>query len=400
MNGIVTTAAEAVGNPLYRLMPDHLPALVAAGAVPIVAFVTRLRARSGEQVAASWLARYHALSLPHRLLVWLLATTAAVHVGLCFTGHHPWLVPAFLAQAAGALLAARRLLLGRRWRRLATVVLAGSIVAYLVSALSLEAPDQVGMATKLVEIAALAITLTPARRTRLRRAAATAATMLAVAVVGVGGWLGAITAHERADGEGVEAHHGQVPMLASLVSPVPDREPTRAERLAARSFVRKALRAIAPYRDPRVAARAGYEVGTIRGTDHHAGSPRFAKDGVIFDPTKPESLVYAETSRGPLLLGAVWEMPGIGQRGPAIGGPLTHWHGHEGVCFGLAPPTMASLVTPFGGCPALSIAIPRTAEMIHLWAVPGAWGTFAEIDDRLKALAIKAFESGTAGAPD
>jgi hypothetical protein len=102
--------------------------------------------------------------------------------------------------------------------------------------------------------------------------------------------------------------------------------------------------------------------------------------------------VYAETMRGPLLLGAVWEMPSIREHGPAIGGPLTHWHAHEGVCFGFAPPALASLVSPFGGCPALSIAIPRTPEMIHLWAIPGAWGTFAEITDSLRSDAIDAYE--------
>ena len=88
--------------------------------------------------------------------------------------------------------------------------------------------------------------------------------------------------------------------------------------------------------------------------------------------------------RGPVLLGAMFEMPSIGQRGPAIGGPLTMWHEHENVCLTLLPPAMSGLLSPFGMCPVGSVLLPRTTEMIHLWVVPGA-PEFGDLDDELRS---------------
>jgi len=99
--------------------------------------------------------------------------------------------------------------------------------------------------------------------------------------------------------------------------------------------------------------------------------------------SRPESLIYAESARGPVLLGAMYEMPSLGDPGPAIGGPLTMWHAHENVCFGLAPPAFVGLMSPFGGCPVTSLTIPITPEMIHLWLIPGA-PVFGEVEDEVR----------------
>ena len=42
-----------------------------------------------------------------------------------------------------------------------------------------------------------------------------------------------------------------------------------------------------------------------------------------------KKLVYANTSKGPVLLGAMYLMPGPGVPGLQIGGCLTRWHAHS-----------------------------------------------------------------------
>ena len=141
------------------------------------------------------------------------------------------------------------------------------------------------------------------------------------------------------------------------------------------------LRTVEKYQDPEVAAAAGYQVGVIRGSEHHAQNPAYLNDGRIFDPEYPESLVYAESALGPILVGVMFETDGIGQAGPMIGGPLTVWHSHENVCFSLTPPALTGLMSPFGTCPAGSLNIPVTNEMIHAWILPGVEDQWGHIDD-------------------
>jgi hypothetical protein len=260
---------------------------------------------------------------------WTLLAAAAVHPGLVSGHGRPVLGLLLLLDAALLLVVLRRLLLGRPWRLAAALLLTGSVLAWAVAVVAAELPDQAGLATKLVELAALAVVLRPRRATRPRRLAASAATVGLVVLTGLAAWTGAFAAAERGRGDG---HHGPAAAPGTLAAPAEDRAPTPAERLAARRFHQLALRGLGRYRDPVVAAADGYQVEGIAGTDFHAANPRHAADGRSLDPVRPESLVYARTSRGPVLLGAVYEMPSLGRRGPRIGGPLTHWHAHENVC--------------------------------------------------------------------
>jgi hypothetical protein len=137
--------------------------------------------------------------------------------------------------------------------------------------------------------------------------------------------------------------------------------------------------AIEPYRDVAVAEAAGYEVGTVHGTDHHAQNPGLIGDGRILDPAHPESLIYAESAAGPILIGVMFETDGIGQVGPSDGGPIMLWHAHENVCLGFLPPSIAGLEGPYGLCPLGSLDLPVTGEMLHAWTLPGVpvedrWG--------------------------
>jgi hypothetical protein len=77
----------------------------------------------------------------------------------------------------------------------------------------------------------------------------------------------------------------------------------------------------------------------------------------------------------------MFEMPVVGDPGPAVGGPLTVWHAHDHVCVSLLPPTLSGLVSPFGTCPVGSLTIPVTEEMLHVWTVPGAPNRFGDLDE-------------------
>jgi hypothetical protein len=194
-------------------------------------------------------------------------------------------------------------------------------------------------------------------------------------VTGLAAWIGAF-ATVGADG----GHHGgEYPAPGTLVPYIDRLEPTDEESDFAADLYTELVVAMDKYHDPAVAERAGYNVGTIRGTDHHAQNPALIGDGRILDPEYPESLIYAEAPDGPVLVGVMFEMDGISDKGPTDGGPIMLWHAHENVCFSVTPPALAGLESPFGGCPYGSINIPQTGQMLHAWILPGVppedhWG--------------------------
>ncbi len=160
-----------------------------------------------------------------------------------------------------------------------------------------------------------------------------------------------------------------------------DRAATASEAAEARRLYEATAAATARYADPAVAAADGYQTAGMAGTGFHASNPSYQHDGRILDPARPETLVYAVGPGGPVLLGAMFEMPSIGQPGPAVGGPLTVWHAHDHVCLSLLPPALSGLTSPYGICPLGSITVPITPEMIHVWTVPGAPEPFGDLDD-------------------
>ena len=167
-------------------------------------------------------------------------------------------------------------------------------------------------------------------------------------------------------------------------------EATEEELRYSEDIYWEAVTAVDKYSDISVAEAAGYPVGVVRGNDHHVQNPDLIGDGRILDPEYPESLIYAEGMHGPVLIGVMFEMDGIGDAGPMNAGPIIVWHSHDNVCFGLLPLGIAALESPFGGCPVGSVNIPMTGEMLHMWTLPGVpledhWGHIDEewLDDYL-----------------
>jgi hypothetical protein len=151
---------------------------------------------------------------------------------------------------------------------------------------------------------------------------------------------------------------------------------TPAQAEAAAQLAARTREAIARYADIEVALREGY-AGPVAagGTDVHLEHEAYGSDGRILDPQRPEQLVYAVDGGRATLLGAVFQMERAGEAGPEPGGPITGWHGHN-VCLMALPPGF-SIVSPFGGCPALSISV-TAAEMMHIWTVDPPGGPYAE----------------------
>ncbi len=376
----------AGGNPLYQIGAEHVAGLIALAALPIVWW---LFVRKGVPALApiEW------------LLVGLLGASAAIHAGLAIVNDHGFaLAVLFAIDAVLLALVAWRVLRRSAVGRLGVAVLVGSIVAYWGSALSGEAPDQVGLATKLCEILALVIVLRPAAAPisgwRVARSLAQGLAVVAL-VVGTGAtaWIGAFRASAAEPGalSGHQIHGGPVAPPGMVMPAVPARDATPAERVAANELIIAARKALARYADISVAAADGYTVKGIAGIDFHASNPAYENDGRILDPAHPETLVYAVAPDGkPVLMGAMFLMPKIGEPGPAIGGPLTVWHAHQHVCISLTPPALAGLLSPLGTCPVGTIDLALTAEMIHIWIVPGAPEPFGDLDEAWKRAYLEA----------
>jgi hypothetical protein len=374
------SGAGAGGSPLYQISAEHVAGAIALLALPIAFWLIRRRGMP-------------ALAPVQWLLVALLAGSAALHAGLALAnGDHGGGIRAlFLIDAVFLAVIARRVLRGGGVGRLGVFVLVASIVAYWFSAISGESPDQVGLATKLCEILALAIVIQQASASAPRARVRGFARGLALVVLVVGtaatSWAGAFRASAAGPGA-VASHHvhaGGVAAPGTVMPEVPARDATSAERAAADELVTAARTALARYADPSVAAADGYEVSGMHGIDFHAANPANDHDGRVLDPAHPETLVYAVAPDGrPVLMGAMFLMPKIGEPGPTVGGPLTVWHAHEHVCISLTPPGLAGLLSPLGTCPIGTFDLPLTPQMIHIWIVPGAPDPIGDLDDAWK----------------
>ena len=104
----------------------------------------------------------------------------------------------------------------------------------------------------------------------------------------------------------------------------------------------------------------------------------------MLDPQHVQSLIYFNSSSGPMLIGAMYIMPRRGEPGPQIGGPLTVWHQHSNICFddvtGMA---VAFVHSGFfddsgksGSCPRGSTN-KTTPLMLHVWLINNPDGPFA-----------------------
>ncbi|MDQ4002281.1 MAG: hypothetical protein M3259_00385 [Actinomycetota bacterium] len=137
-----------------------------------------------------------------------------------------------------------------------------------------------------------------------------------------------------------------------------DEHPTSQQQEAADNLAADTKAGVAKYEDPSVAEAEGYRPSSPdwRPIPHYL-NPAYQRDEEILDPNRQEALVYANSSNGPVLLGAMYLMPEPGVSGPQIGGCLTQWHAH----------LLLGWETP---------------EMMHVWTVDIPDGPFSELRPR------------------
>ena len=142
------------------------------------------------------------------------------------------------------------------------------------------------------------------------------------------------------------------------------------ERAEAKRLLTEIERAAKAWRDPRSAGRAGFNTrrparapGETRVMWFHSEHRRNHSDDAYFDPTRPDTLIYADLPGRPLsLVGVMFSMP-RGVEGATPAGPIARWHWHV-VCTntvkrGLKP-------GPDGSCrPGWSLY--GGSEMLHVW---------------------------------
>jgi hypothetical protein len=116
----------------------------------------------------------------------------------------------------------------------------------------------------------------------------------------------------------------------------------------------------------------------------HYVKPEYMQDGRVLDPQHIESLLYANTLRGPVLVAAMYSLEDPNAAPPDVAGALTPWHRHDDLCF----TPSGQVVGAAPGCPPGS-ATYFTPWMLHVWLVPNRLGRFAADLDPWSELAIQ-----------
>ena len=298
----------------------------------------------------------------------LMAVTGVVHLSLIpdHLATDPLTSVLFLFNGV-AFLALAGAVRWRWWRLSSAALLVATILGYLFYVdFRLEAPDQVGLATKVIEFAALGMVLVPVLNEKPMRdrpwywallASGLPALML---VSGTGVWIESL-AHP----DPRHVHAGATLQSTNVV-------PTSGQQAAATKLYEQTAAAIVLFQDWRQAWAAGYRpAGSTDMPSTHWFNKAYEKASVL-DPQRPQGLVYANTHHGPVLLGAMFQMQRIGAFGPDPGGPLTAWHQHENICF--TPIGLEfSLMTPYSTCPFGAIDVTAPA-MLHVWIVDNPKG--------------------------
>lgn len=159
-------------------------------------------------------------------------------------------------------------------------------------------------------------------------------------------------------------------------------QPTSAELEAALRLINATKAAVAKYQDRQVAINSGYKPMESEGLPimHYVNDAYFTSADVL-RPDHVQSLIYYNSPKGPVLIGAMYIMPSLGMPGPEIGGPLTSWHRHDNLCFDRTTGVIVAFTRDgnsndkSGSCPRGS-SNRMTPEMLHVWLIANPQGPF------------------------
>jgi hypothetical protein len=170
-------------------------------------------------------------------------------------------------------------------------------------------------------------------------------------------------------------------------------QPTSQQVLRATEYVQATSAAVAKYKNLSTALAAGYV--PITSTSYpvvHYLNFQYMNHQDLMNPNTVDSLVYATTPYGPVLVAAMYLMPGPGD-GPMPYGCLMQWHAHTNLCS-----SDTGQIDGLQPCGAGSHADPTTPYMTHVWQVPVAGGPLAidPSDLQIVEAAIMAQQQGLA----
>jgi hypothetical protein len=149
--------------------------------------------------------------------------------------------------------------------------------------------------------------------------------------------------------------------------------PTAGQKTAAVDLVDASWAGARKYQSPAAARTAGYRPLTPAGrTVVHYINPAYYRAIVggapVLDTSEPQSLVYANTPKGAVLVAAMYITSPNGPT-PRPGGCLTQWHVHTNLCVSKGLRVVSVLRNGSGSCPSGS-SNRATPAMLHVWFVP------------------------------
>ncbi len=152
-----------------------------------------------------------------------------------------------------------------------------------------------------------------------------------------------------------------------------DATPTKAQQQAAVSLVNMSWQDTREYQSLAAAKAAGYRPVTPVGMPVvHYLDPAFYRatisGGPVLNTAQPQSLVYANTPEGAVLVAAMY-ITTPGGPTPQPGGCLTQWHVHTNLCMTGRLGVVGVLNAAHPTCPAGSTNR-VTPPMMHIWFVP------------------------------
>jgi len=188
-----------------------------------------------------------------------------------------------------------------------------------------------------------------------------------------------------------------------MVTPDCTTGPTTAQQQASVTLVDQTVAAATRYQSLANARADGYVPITPPGRSVvHYAKPGLINDGQVLDPNAIESLVYANTSHGAVLVAAMYLTAAdqVGSVPPMPGGCLTEWHVHTNLCFSTTSGVVVG-TTHGGACPTGS-ENHVSQPMIHVWLAPVPGGPLvvdasdAQVVEAADQLPVPSPPNGTA----